>query len=138
MISRIGMRLEIVVQEIDKIKAALQGKPYMVNMLSNRNAQMEMNLAKLLVEKEVPAVEASAYVVPFEALVYFRVKGVFEDADGKIVIPHKIITKVSREEVLEKFVSPPPSEAVESARKAGLITAEADSGGHTDGRPLKN
>ena len=35
-------------QEIDKIKAALGDKPYMINMLSNRNAELEMQLAKLL------------------------------------------------------------------------------------------
>ncbi len=147
-----GQRLEVVEKEIDKIKAALDGKPYMINMLSNRNLQMEMDLAKMLVEKEVPAVEASAYIVPSEALVYYRVKGIREE-NGKIVIPHKIIAKVSREEVLEKFVSPPPAEAVASLLKSGFITAEeaalaekipmadditaeADSGGHTDGRPL--
>lgn len=148
-----GMRLEVVAQEIDKIKAALGSKPYMVNMLSNRSAEMELKLAQLLIEKNVPAVEASAYIVPSEALVYFRVKGIYQDPNGKIIIPHKIIAKVSREEVLEKFVSPPNPEAVASLEKAGLIspaeaalaskipmaddiTAEADSGGHTDGRPL--
>lgn len=148
-----GMRLELVEQEIDKIKNALSGKPYMINMLSNRNVQMEMNLAKLLVEKGVPAVEASAYITPSDALVYYRVKGIKENADGKIEIPHKIIAKVSREEVLEKFVSPPPQRAVAALLKEGLITeeeavlaakipmadditAEADSGGHTDGRPM--
>ena len=148
-----GMRLEIVEHEIDKIKAALGDKPYMINMLSNRNLDAEMNLAKLLVKKNVPAVEASAYIVPSEALVYFRVNGIHEDADGRIVIPHRIIAKVSREEVLEKFISPPPAEAVASLLRAGQITAEeaalasripmadditaeADSGGHTDGRPL--
>ena len=148
-----GMRLDIVEKEIDKIKSALGDKPYMINMLSNRSAEMEMKLAKLLVEKEVPAVEASAYIVPSEALVYYRVKGIRQDENGRIRIPHKIIAKVSREEVLEKFVSPPPTEAVASLLKAGLITeeeaalaakipmadditAEADSGGHTDGRPM--
>ena len=148
-----GQRLEVVAQEIDKMKAALSGKPFLVNMLSNRNADMEMKLAQLLIDKEVLGVEASAYIVPSEALVYFRVKGVHEDAEGRIVIPHKIIAKVSREEVLEKFVSPPPAEAVAALLKAGVITAEeaalahkipmadditaeADSGGHTDGRPL--
>jgi len=147
-----GMSLEIVEKEIDKIKAALQGKPYLVNMLSNRNADMEMKLAKLLVEKEVPAVEASAFIAPSEALVYFRVKGIYQE-DGRIVIPHKVIAKVSREEILEKFVCPPPAEIVASLLKSGLITeqeaaltakipmadditAEADSGGHTDGRPM--
>ena len=147
-----GQRLEVVEKEIDKIKSALGGKPYMINMLSNRNLQMELSLAKMLVEKEVPAVEASAYITPSEALVYYRVKGIREE-NGKIVIPHKIIAKVSREEVLEKFVSPPPAECVAALLKDGLITeseaalaakipmadditAEADSGGHTDGRPL--
>ena len=147
-----GMRLEIVEKEIDKMKAALGKKPFLVNMLSNRNADMEMKLAQLLIDKNVLGVEASAYIVPSDALVYFRVKGIYEQ-NGKIVIPHKIIAKVSREEVLEKFVSPPPAEVVAALLKVGLIsadeaalaakipmaddiTAEADSGGHTDGRPL--
>lgn len=148
-----GVRLEIVAQEIDKIKAALGDKPYMINMLSNRNSEMEMKLAKLLVEKDVPAVEASAYIVPSEALVYYRVKGIHQNANGEVMIPHKIIAKVSREEVLEKFVCPPAADAVSGLLKQGLITedeaelakripmadditAEADSGGHTDGRPM--
>ena len=147
-----GMRLEIVEKEIDKMKTALGEKPFLVNMLSNRNADMEMKLAQLLIDKNVLGVEASAYIIPSDALVYFRVKGIYEQ-NGKIIIPHKIIAKVSREEVLEKFVSPPPVEAVSALLKAGLITAdeaalaakipmadditaEADSGGHTDGRPL--
>lgn len=147
-----GQRLETIAQEIDKMKAALGEKPFLVNMLSNRNADMEMKLAQLLIDKEVLGVEASAYIVPSEALVYFRVKGIREE-NGKIVIPHKIIAKVSREEVLEKFVSPPAAEAVAALLKAGRITAEeaalasripmadditaeADSGGHTDGRPM--
>ena len=147
-----GQRLEVVAREIDKMKAALGDKPFLVNMLSNRNADMEMQLAQLLIDKEVLGVEASAFIVPSEALVYFRVKGIREE-EGKIVIPHKIIAKVSREEVLEKFVSPPADDLVASLLEAGRITAEeailarqipmadditaeADSGGHTDGRPL--
>ena len=147
-----GMRIEAVAQAIRRIKAELDGKPYMINMLSNRNLQAEMELAKLLVEEEVPAVEASAYITPSEALVYYRVKGLRREA-GRIIIPHKLIAKVSREEVLEKFVSPPPADAVEALLTDGLITeeeailaagipmadditVEADSGGHTDGRPL--
>lgn len=147
-----GQRLEVVAQEIDKMKAALGEKPFLVNMLSNRNADMEMQLAQLLIDKKVLGVEASAFIVPSEALVYFRLNGVHEE-DGRIVIPHKIIAKISREEVLEKFVSPPAAEIVSALLKAGKltpeeaalapkipmaddITAEADSGGHTDGRPL--
>ena len=148
-----GQSLETIAREIDKIKSALGDRPFLVNLLSNRNADMEMKLAQLLIHKGVPGVEASAYIVPSEALVFFRLNGIHEDANGKIIIPHKIIAKVSREEVLEKFVSPPPAESVASLLKAGLITAgeaalaakipmadditaEADSGGHTDGRPM--
>lgn len=147
-----GQRLDVVERDIEKIKNALNGKPYMINMLSNRNLQMEMDLAKMLVEKEVPAVEASAYITPSDALVYYRLKGI-RKVDDRIVIPRRIIAKVSREEVLEKFVSPPPAESVASLLKSGFITqeeasladklpmadditVEADSGGHTDGRPL--
>ena len=147
-----GMRLETVEQEIDKMKAALGDKPFLVNMLSNRNADMEMKLAQMLIDKKVLGVEASAFIVPSEALVYFRVKGIREE-NGKIVIPHKVIAKVSREEVLEKFVCPPAADVVAGLLSKGLITAEeaalaakipmadditaeADSGGHTDGRPM--
>lgn len=148
-----GMSLQVISAEIDKIKNALGDKPYMINMLSNSNAEAEMKLAELLIEKEVPAVEASAYIIPSEALLYYRLKGIKEDENGNIIIPRKIIAKVSREEVLEKFVSPPDTSAVAALVKAGKlteqeaalaarvpvaddITVEADSGGHTDGRPL--
>lgn len=125
----------------------------MINMLSNRNTDAEMKLAQMLVEKNVPAVEASAYITPSEALVYYRLKGIRQDKNGVVIPARRIIAKVSREEVLEKFVSPPAKETVAALCKAGLlteeeaalasrvpvaddITVEADSGGHTDGRPL--
>ena len=148
-----GMSLEVVSAEIDKIQSALDDKPYMINMLSNRNMDAEMKLAKLLVEKNVPAVEASAYIAPSEALLYYRLSGIREDENGMVIPARKVIAKVSREEVLKKFVSPPDAGTVASLVKAGLlteaeaklssrvpvaddITVEADSGGHTDGRPL--
>ncbi len=149
-----GCSLEKLEQEIDKIQKALSNnEPYMINMLSNRDTEAEMKLAKLLVKKNVPAVEASAYINISEALVYYRVSGLKEEKDGTIVIPHKIIAKVSREEVLTKFVAPPEEKIVMGLLQKGLITeteaklaknipmadditVEADSGGHTDGRPL--
>ena len=148
-----GCSIENLEKEIDKIQKALYNQePYMINMLNNRNADMELELAKLLVKKNVPAVEASAYITISKALVYYRVQGLSEK-NGKIQIPHKIIAKVSREEVLTKFVMPPEEKLVKELVKDGLlteeeailsrkismaddITVEADSGGHTDGRPL--
>ncbi len=148
-----GESPDTVAAQIEKIQNALNGKPYLVNMLASRNPEGELALAQLLVEKNVPAVEASAYIVPSEALVYYRVKGLTLAPDGTVAIPHRIIAKVSREEVMERFLCPPADKALQKLLSRGLITpqeaelasripmadditAEADSGGHTDGRPL--
>lgn len=149
-----GCSLEQIAQDIDKIQAALcDDAPYMINMLHNRNAAEEMALAKLLIAKNVRQVEASAYIQMSEALVYYRLNGVTQRADGTIAIAHAIMAKVSREEVLRAFAAPPDPKLVASLLAQGLITeqeaalsqsipmadditVEADSGGHTDARPL--
>jgi PfaD family protein len=73
-------------------------------------------------------------------------------ADGNIVTPNRIIAKVSREELAARFFSPPPEKFLKELVSGGYITqeqaalasqipmaqyvtAEADSGGHTDNRP---
>jgi trans-AT polyketide synthase, acyltransferase and oxidoreductase domains len=70
-----------------------------------------------------------------------------------VITPNRIIAKVSRVEVALKFFAPPPERMLqELVRTGGLtpeqarlaaripvaqdLTAEADSGGHTDNRPL--
>lgn len=149
-----GCSIEKISQDIDKIQSELsENQPYMINMLSNRNADMEMELAKLLIAKNVKAVEASAYIKMSEALIYYRLNGINQLDDGSVEIPHKIMAKISREEVLREFASPPDRKIVGSLLAKGLITAseaelsqkipmadditvEADSGGHTDARPL--
>jgi PfaD family protein len=72
--------------------------------------------------------------------------------DGRIVCPNHVIAKVSREGVARKFFAPPPDKILaelvrqnkispteaDLARRIPLaqdMTAEADSGGHTDNRP---
>ena len=78
--------------------------------------------------------------------------GIHADAEGRIVTPNRIIAKVSRVEVASKFFAPPPERYLARAgaprsAHAGAgtlaaripvaqdLTAEADSGGHTDNRP---
>ncbi|MGD2150743.1 MAG: PfaD family polyunsaturated fatty acid/polyketide biosynthesis protein, partial [Desulfobacterales bacterium] len=85
-------------------------------------------------------------------LVHYRVKGIHRDKNGTVVCPNKVIAKVSRVEVARKYFSPPPEKLLAQlvARKmitreeadlaksipmAEDLTAEADSGGHTDNRP---
>jgi PfaD family protein len=85
-------------------------------------------------------------------IVRFRVHGIHRDADGRVITPNRVIAKVSRVEVASKFMAPPPARFLrilldrgeitpKQADLAGRIpmaqdvTAEADSGGHTDNRP---
>jgi PfaD family protein len=85
-------------------------------------------------------------------VVRYRVHGIHEDSEGNIITPNRVIAKISRVEVATKFLSPPPARFLEklvadghiTEQQAALasripmaddITAEADSGGHTDNRP---
>jgi len=73
-------------------------------------------------------------------------------ANGDIVTPNRLIAKVSRVEVASKFFAPPPAKFLTQLVEQGHLTqdqaklaeqipvaqdltAEADSGGHTDNRP---
>src|SRR5690606_32058496 len=101
----------------------------------------------------VRLVSASAFMDLTLPVVRYRVAGIGLAPDGSPVAPNRLIAKVSRTEVAEKFLSPPPeaflrqlveegSLTEEQARWAERlpmaedVTAEADSGGHTDNRPL--
>jgi PfaD family protein len=101
----------------------------------------------------VRLVEASAYLDLTLPVVRYRVQGIHRDSSGRVVAPNRIIAKASRVEVSQKWLSPPPAKLLsqlvelgeitaEQAAMAGEIpmagdlTAEADSGGHTDNRPL--
>lgn len=119
---------------------------------SPHEPDLEKSLADLYIRKEVRLVEASAFLALTLPLVRYRVHGIHRTADGTICVPNRIIAKVSREELAEKFFSPPPDKFLrqlvaegaitpEQAELAALVplaqevTAEADSGGHTDNRP---
>ncbi|MEK7744084.1 MAG: PfaD family polyunsaturated fatty acid/polyketide biosynthesis protein, partial [Elusimicrobiota bacterium] len=83
----------------------------------------------------------------------YRLHGIHRGPDGEVVTPNRVIAKASRVEVVRKFFSPAPEkmlaelvaegritrEQAELAREIPIaqdVTAEADSGGHTDNRPL--
>ena len=119
---------------------------------SPHEPDLEAALAELYIRKNVRLVEASAFLALTLPLVRYRTHGIHRAADGTIIAPNRIIAKVSREELAEKFFSPPPEkllrqlldEGAITAEQAELatqipmaqeVTAEADSGGHTDNRP---
>lgn len=146
-----GMPLEEITASIEYLqRRAPSGASYGFNLLhSHDDPRREDGLVSLFLARDVNLVEASAFVDVTPALVRYRLKGVRRGDDGSVVVQHRIMAKLSRPEVAEIFLSPPPeklvkqlldarqitSEEAELApriRMADDITAEADSGGHTD------
>jgi trans-AT polyketide synthase, acyltransferase and oxidoreductase domains len=148
-----GLPRDRVEEAIDRLQTNLGDLPFGVNLIHSPNEQaLEGAVADLLIDKGVHLVEASAYLDLTPAIVKYRIHGIHEDADGHVVVPNRVIAKISRVEVAEKFLSPPPARFLEPLVSSGTITAEqaklaaqipmadditaeADSGGHTDNRP---
>lgn len=146
-----GLPIEAVETAIDQLTAS--NVPFGCNLIhSPQEPDLEAGLAELYIRKGVTLVEASAFLALTLPLVRYRLHDIHRAADGSIVTPNRIIAKVSREELAEKFFSPAPEKLVASLLQQGLITpeqaelaklvpmaqditAEADSGGHTDNRP---
>ena len=149
-----GLSLERVEAALDQLHASIGGAPYGFNLIHSPNeAALEAAVASLYLRRGIRLVEASAYLGLTLPLVRYRVSGIARDAEGRVVTPNRVIAKVSRVEVATQFFSPPPADmlaelvrlgeiTVEQAHWAATIpvaqdlTAEADSGGHTDNRPL--
>lgn len=146
-----GLRFSAVEAAVDKLLDS--GFPCGFNLIhSPHEPDLEAALTELYICKNVRLVEASAFLALTLPLVRYRTHGIHRAADGTIIAPNRIIAKVSREELAEKFFSPPPeiflrqlldkgaitAEQAELAARIPMaqeITAEADSGGHTDNRP---
>ena len=127
--------------------------PFGVNLIhSPHEPDLEEALVDLYIKKGITLIEASAFLSLSLTLVRYRVHGIRRLADGTVHAPNRIIAKVSREELAARFFSPPPEKFLkelvtkgeitpEQAQLAAeipmaqYVTAEADSGGHTDNRP---
>jgi PfaD family protein len=141
-------------QAIDTIQAALPTQSYAFNLIHSPNEKaLEAGAVKLFLERGVNVVEASAFLRLTENIVHYRVAGLSQDQDGRIICKNKVIAKISRLEVAAHFMKPAPDKYLndlltqgkitplqaELAKKVPMaddITVEADSGGHTDNRPL--
>lgn len=148
-----GLLPAAVEEAIRELKSRCAGRPFGCNLIhSPAEPDTEREVAEILIREGVNVVEASAFLTLTLPIVRYRTAGIFTDATGQVVAPNRVMAKVSRVEVAREFLSPPPAkflqELVESgdltpeqARMAETIpmacdiTAEADSGGHTDNRP---
>lgn len=149
-----GLIPDVIEASIKRIQAALPNGPFAVNLIHAPSEEaLESGAVERFLKLGVNTVEASAFLGLTEHIVYYRVAGLSENADGSVNIGNKVIAKISRTEVAEKFMSPAPQKLLDkllatgkiTAKQAELalkvpmaddITAEADSGGHTDNRPF--
>jgi PfaD family protein len=140
---------------IDRLEGSLgRSGPFGFNLIHSPNdPRLESVVVDLYLRRGVRLVEASAYLDLTLPVVRYRVAGIHRDESGRVVAPNRVIAKVSRVEVASKFLAPPPEkylkELVETSQitaeqaamaaeipVAGDLTAEADSGGHTDNQAL--
>jgi trans-AT polyketide synthase/acyltransferase/oxidoreductase domain-containing protein len=138
---------------IDLLQDRMGARSFGLNLIhSPTDPELEAATVDLYIRRGIRLISASAYLDLTLPLVYFRVKGIHRDNKGNVIFPGKVVAKVSRIEVAQKFLSPPPEKFLKilvdknliSSEQAGLaavipmaddLTAEADSGGHTDNRP---
>ena len=150
-----GLDLSSIERAVDELSGALGRRyPWGVNLIfSPAEPALEEGTAELLLRRGVRIISASAYLDITLPLARCAAAGLRLDPAGRIVRPVRIFAKVSRPEVAEKFMSPPPPSLLaalvargqltgDEARLAAMVpvaedvTVEADSGGHTDNQPL--
>ncbi len=151
-----GLRLDEIERGIGEIHSALgRGSAgWGANLIhSPHEPGLELATTELFHRLGVERVSASAFMRLQPAIVWFAAKGLTRTPDGAINRAGRIVGKVSRTEVARQFLSPPPEAMLRQLTAAGRltedeaqlaaqipvaedVTAEADSGGHTDNRPL--
>jgi trans-AT polyketide synthase/acyltransferase/oxidoreductase domain-containing protein len=114
---------------------------------------IEETLVDIYLRRDVRRVSASAFMRLTPAVVRYACTGLSAAPDGRILRKNHLFAKLSRPETAKLFMSPAPADIASalvqrgalSAQEAALaahlplaedITVEADSGGHTDNRPL--
>lgn len=149
-----GVSLSRIEAAIQKIKEELPFGTYAFNLLNSPNEPvLKSRIVELYLKHQIRVIEASAYLAITTPLVHYRVSGLSMGDNGEVVIGNNIIAKVSRLEMAQRFLDPAPSDLLNLLVEAGKITplqaelaqrvpmadditVEADSGGHTDNRPL--
>ncbi|MBW1882947.1 MAG: PfaD family polyunsaturated fatty acid/polyketide biosynthesis protein [Deltaproteobacteria bacterium] len=114
---------------------------------------IEKRVADLYIRRGVRRVSAAAYMGLTPHIVRYAYTGLGTAPDGRITRRNYVFAKISRPEVARHFLEPAPAEMLDALVGAGELTAEegqlarqlpvaedftveADSGGHTDNRPL--
>ena len=141
-------------EAINKIQQALPNGPYAFNLIHSPSEDaIERGAVDMFLKHGVTTVEASAFLGLTPNIVRYRAAGLRRNEQNQLVITNRVIAKISRTEVASKFMAPAPDVILRKLVEEGSITqeqaqlatqvpmadditVEADSGGHTDNRPL--
>lgn len=151
-----GVHPTRVEQAVVQIREAVEaeGLSWGANLIhSPQDPELENIVSEMYLRHGVRRVDASAYLRLTPAVVRYACTGLRTDPAGNIVRVNHLFAKLSRPEVATQFLSPAPADVVAALVHQKLltedegrlsqhiplaedITVEADSGGHTDNRPL--
>ncbi len=149
-----GVSPDVIGSAIREIEKGADGLPWGSNLIHMPNEpHLEKAVVDLYLERGVTRASASAFMSLTPELVRYAYHGIHIDIDGKIRRKNHVFAKISRPEVAAQFMRPAPRHLLEALLKSGSltpaeadlaqrvpvaedVTAEADSGGHTDNRPL--
>jgi trans-AT polyketide synthase, acyltransferase and oxidoreductase domains len=151
-----GLSVDNLEKEIIKIKNNLdkENLSWGSNLIhSPHDIELEEKIVDMYLKYGIRRISAAAFMKMSPNIVYYSSKGLYRDDKGIIRRKNYVFAKISRSEVALHFLSPAPSNILNSLVDKGKITseeaelakqvpvaeditAEADSGGHTDNRPL--
>jgi trans-AT polyketide synthase, acyltransferase and oxidoreductase domains len=150
-----GLSVNEVERAIDEIEAALGPEvSWGANLIHSPNEPLlEEAVTELYLRRGVRRVCASAFMGLSPNVVRYAANGLRVNPAGVVERQNHLFAKISRPEVARHFMSPPPAAMLQALVAAGKlradeaelaarlpvaedVTVEADSGGHTDNRPL--
>ncbi len=149
-----GLAVEAVAGAVAELKRALRERSWGVNLIhSPYESGAEAAVVDLCLAQDVRRIEVSAFTDLTLDVVRYRVAGLAQAPDGSVQSQTHIVAKVSRAEIAARFLAPAPAHLLAELLGRGAVTqeqcamasrvavaqdvtVEADSGGHTDNRPL--
>jgi PfaD family protein len=151
-----GLGLDSLEKSIIKIHEAIgqSGLSWGSNLIySPSDPELEKAVIDLYLKYDVNRISASAFMALSPNIVRYAATGLRMNEAGHIIRRNYVFAKLSRPEIAELFMKPAPREILNHLVSVGKltpheadiaaripiaedITVEADSGGHTDNRPL--
>ena len=149
-----GCTLDRIEQAMIRLRSECADRSWGSNLIhSPQEPQLEEKTVDIYLGRQVRRVSASAFMTMRPSIVRYACSGLSQSSDGSVIRRNFVFAKVSRPEVAQHFLSPAPEPILQAliesraitpleaalARRIPVaedVTVEADSGGHTDNRPL--